>query len=298
MMHSPRPKTLQRIESIEGLPATEALRSLYVDQLMTVRELASRWKLNERTVMSLLSRLGLTRSRTEAVAAQWARNPGRKPNTSGLEKYRAEFGGFWQGKTKENDDRQKQRAERLKQSSSFNRPEVRQLAIRTKTERDHACRSRHINYRTPPTRIERALLDWLNGCGFAAIHNHPIGLRWVDAWLPELNLGIEVFNPGNTQAGGWVRHQEICSTGARLVYITNAYVDRGYFSRLHQAIISPEIFQLDPASHCENTVVWGCRKASAVWSDYPQEVAVERIYMDKINELRFSRSANNTVAHS
>ena len=126
---------IKRIESIEGMNIENAAKLRYIDQQLSYRKLCDLWGVNNRTIPKILNYSGISiRHGGEAVKTQWVNNPKRRKsageNLANINHSLALEGKhIRQGKTKENSEMIRNISEKLKVSSSFNRPEVKRKAL-------------------------------------------------------------------------------------------------------------------------------------------------------------------------
>ena len=136
---------IKRVESIEGMNIEDAAKLRYIEQQLSYRKLCALWGVNNRTIPKILNCAGVAiRHGGEAVKTQWVNNSERRKsageNLANINHSLALEGRhIRQGKTKENSEMILKISEKLKTSSSFNRPEVKRIALENslKTRREH-----------------------------------------------------------------------------------------------------------------------------------------------------------------
>lgn len=300
MQPGPSDKTIKRIESIEGRSASEALRFLYIDESMTIRNLCDRWSCNMRTVMRLMKCFGVSpRNPHESVKLQWVGNDARRKQASDILRktalHQAATGAHNRlGKTKDNDAGVASCARKLKYSTSARRPEVREKMANTLIAMHKSDPSTHINSRAHPTVVEQMMLDIVKEWGFDAVHNYSAFPYWVDIFIPELNVGIECFHSARLRSGSWGRHAELCARGIRMLYVANRVIESGNLADLHQYITNIQVLGTNPPPQSQETVVWGCRGIT-LFTGYPDNIAFKRTYLGGLHRLDISTPPDNQV---
>lgn len=300
MNPGPTNEVLQRIESIEGRPAREALTALYVDQSLSIRKLRLRWYLNERTVMRLMKWFGVEPRRgSDAVKTQWINNDERRKISAETMrktavKQSAEGRHNRLGKTKETDEGVMRAAEKLKDSSSARRPEVRAKMAFAKITEYQKNPGAHPNAKAAPTKREQMMIDTLKQWGMDAIHNHHAPPYWIDAFIPDLNVGIECFSKSRCRTMAWERHAVLTARGIRLLYVSNGTIDRGGLEDLHQYLSNLKIIGSNPSAQCQESVIWGSRDID-LFRNYPDDVSVKRSLVGRCYRLDITTPADHAV---
>lgn len=300
MRPGPTDEVLQRIESIEGRPAREALTSLYIDQSFTLRKLCKRWSLNNRTVMRLMKWFGIEpRHGSDAVKTQWIGSDERRKISSETMrktalKQSAEGRHPRLGKTKDTDEGVRRTAEKLRISTSARRPEVRAKMAETRRAGYRNNPGAHPNAKAAPTKREQTMLDTLKQWGFEAIHNYHAPPYWIDAFIPSLNVGIECFSKSRCKTMEWERHTSLTARGIRLLYVFNGNIDRGNLSDLHQYLTNLKVLGSNPSAQCQEAVIWGSRDFN-LFRDYPDEVFVKRSLVGRSYRLDITTPSNHAV---
>lgn len=303
MRPGPSDEMIQRIETIEGRPAGEALGALYIDQKMTIRNLCARWTCNTRTVMRLMKWYSvIPRDPHESVALQWVGNDARRKQASDILRktalHQAATGAHNRlGKTKDNDAGVASCARKLKANTSARRPEVREKMANTRYAMHKTDPTTHINSRAKPTAVEQMMLYVVKEWGFDAVHNYSAFPYWVDVFIPELKVGIECFHSARLRSGAWTRHAELSARGIRMLYVANRVIESGNLADLHQYITNIQVIGTNPPAQCQETVVWGCRGIT-LFTGYPDNITFKRTYLGGFYRLDIATSPDNEIASS
>lgn len=267
-----------RIEdcTIEELPAI-AFR-LYIEDLITTRQLCDRWKVNNRSAPKILKHLGIKiRNPSEAVKTQWVNNPERRElSREVMRKNATEMSRQGRhprlGKTKETDEGVRKIAEKLKTSTSAKRPEVMKKITEARIKRFRANPSEHPNAKVKPTRAELMMIAHLQNMGFEVVHNHYIEPYWIDVYIPSLQIGIECFSVGRTPFD-WARISSISGRGINLLYVVNRYVYDGKLADLDEYILLCQRVGSNPTSQGQKTVIWGRQRLANTIANHPNNLA-------------------------
>jgi len=307
MRPGPSLEIIQRIESIEGSAIAEILNRFYLREKFSYRQLCRRWAINNRTLRRLLSYFEIRpRKGGDAIRAQWLHAPSER-RMKAAEMMRTMSSAMARegrhprlNKTKDLDHGTMQAAQKLKKATS-----ARRLSVRAKNAEAHRCLIRrnppgHATSKRTPTKAEFLILEHLNYLGLKPIFNHivmpDIGPRWINIFIPALNLAVECEHLSRFPLD-WVRHEKISSLGIRIVYITNKRIHRGIFGGLDKYIACLQLLRPHPAAHGQNTVVWG-RINKTVVKNQPEQIAVEPISVDRGYSLLLTTTPDDPILNA
>lgn len=252
----------ERVERIEGMDIFEASKLRYISEKRSTRWLSSHWNVNNRTVLRILAFCGIaTRKGGEAVACQWLNNPERREKAGKrLAQINHELAlkglHVRQGVNKFNSLLMKHISEKLKHSSSFLRPEIREKAH----AKSMASRAEHPErmsaLRFPLSKAEILLAEHLTELGLQFEIRHLMKTYVVDFYIPQLSLVIDCQGR-NRFPLSYKRHQEIASQCASIIYCVNNFVERGIFGNLDEYIATLQSLGSAPTIGCKKTMIFG-----------------------------------------
>lgn len=290
---------IKRIESIEGMNIENAAKLRYIDQQLSYRKLCDLWGVNNRTIPKILNYSGISiRHGGEAVKTQWVNNPKRRKsageNLANINHSLALEGKhIRQGKTKENSEMIRNISEKLKVSSSFNRPEVKRKVLENSLmkRKEHPENMSALDYK--PSVNERILCNFIDSIHIPYEFRKLINGYIVDIYIPSLNFAIDCFGSGHLPFS-FKKHQAITSQGIHIVYCSNSFVKKACFTDLHQYITSLNTCSIDPTFRSQITVIWGARGMSPFGND-TNKFTVKRIHMNSFYKLILTATTNNDV---
>lgn len=136
----------------------------------------------------------------------------------------------------------------------FRNPEIRAASYAARRAAHLVDPSKHVNFRAKMSKYESITAAALKDAGFAYEFNRPFPPFWVDFWLPDLAVGIEVQKPSRIPSRD--RDAQIRAAGARTVFYFSTYhigLDR--IDDLIQVVLDVQCGRLDPASLGEYTMI-------------------------------------------
>lgn len=130
-----------------------------------------------------------------------------------------------------------------------------QLRSRIARRESHLCDpSKHLNAKVGMSPYERQTAAALKDAGIAFEFNKSFPPFWLDFWLPELAIGVEVQRPNRIPSKS--RDAAIREAGARAVlYFSTYQIRHGRLNDLIEVILLLQCGHLDPAALGEYTMV-------------------------------------------
>lgn len=172
-----------------------------------------------RAIRKLMISAGVQiRSRSESQKIDYARNPGRKAKVAAANKLHR----------------------------AFCRPDVRARMIASRKAAHLVNPLLHVNSLAKPSVNEILVLDALRDAGIECVFNKPSPPYWLDIYIPEIKLGIELQRPD------WpckVRHFSIIeSLGLNaLIYFANYQIKQGRICDLVKFVSDVKARRCDPS---------------------------------------------------
>lgn len=289
-------KVIKRIELIEGVDINDALELRYFTEKLSYRHLCKLWNISNHTIAKVFLHCNKEpRKGGEAVATQWINNPDRRKqageNLSKINHSLALKGlHVRQGKTKENSQLIRNIAEKLKTSSSFNRPEVKAKAQARAniTRKKHPERNPFLE--TPKTECEKIMWKFLAAKNIDFKFRFIIDGYFVNFYLPTYNLCIDI--QGNNRFPlSYKRHKSILKNGYCIIYCITNFVKKAAFADLYNYISSLDSFCTTPSVLSNETVIWGTRNKFPFGEELNQ-ISVKRVYVDSFHKLYVSTATD------
>jgi hypothetical protein len=293
-------KIIKRIESIEGETIINILNRLYVQDKMPLTEIMKRWNTsNNRIVPKLLRMFNIPiRTYSENIQLQWVNNEHRKQEQSKrFNENKSKVPHFNLGKTKETCKRLQESSDRMR---VFNPMFDENIIIKTKVSHIKSYREnpyQHPNAKAKPTVCEQTMINHINNLGYETKFNYLVFPYWIDIFIPILNLGIECF--GDTKRStpfDYIRHNHITSQNIHIIYISNYFIKKSFFSYIDNYISNLQIVRYNPSFGCKNTVIWGATN-NKIFKNNTDELIVDHVHMNHINILYVTASTDNLIVN-
>jgi very-short-patch-repair endonuclease len=217
----------------------------------------------------------------EAVKTQWICNDMRRKQASELlsqinRKLAKEGRHVRQGINKQNSELIRKIADKLKNTTSAKRPEVREKFSATKVFQYAVNPASHPNARMKLTDCKKLMYEFLKESGFRFVFNYRLGRYWINFFLPDIKLGIECRANGRFPLS-WQRHSILTSAGLRMYYINNRVIKTWDFSELHKYISGLYSISALPAVNAQDTVIWGHRSLKP-FAGQPDNLTIKRSF--------------------
>lgn len=163
-----------------------------------------------------------------------------------------------------NPARSQKTAEKLRTSSSAFRPEVQAKMRATKIANHRRDPSTHINAKCKPSKYEAMFIDTLKTDGVAFIFNQHAAGFWLDFYLFEMGIGIELER-GSVRPD-LRRHLTIIDALglSNIIYIPTRMIRNGYTILVGHVISDLKSGSLDPSTIGQNGMVACKRKRKGV----------------------------------
>jgi hypothetical protein len=282
-------KTKQKIETIEGLTCREALFNIYFIQFQSFRKICKKWNINNRTIMRLFNEYGfVARLGSEAVKTQWIDAEQRRINTS--------------NKLKETRIKNPNPALGCKRPDASIRMKINNpmfdLHIRKKAN-DKTIQTykenptRHKMFHEKLTECESIVFNFLVSKGFECIGNELVNGRFVDVFIPSLNIAIECVNHSRFPLS-YDRHCQVSNNNVKVIYCTNNFIKKSDLNILYNYIINSDIFSTFPTINSKETMIFG-RRNGIIFDSNIDNFIIDIINVNKTNILRLTTSTNNNI---
>jgi hypothetical protein len=278
-------KIKQRIESIEGCTFKDAIFKRYFIQLLGTKRICFIFQINNRTFRRLMDECGFAfRSGSEAVKTQWINNDERKINTSNKLKEVRKWSEPALGCNRPD------AVARMKINNPMFDLDIRKRANNKTIETFNKNPKLHNIYHKKLTECEQLIFDFITSKGIECVGNELVNGRFIDIYIPSLNIGIECQNKSINIS--FDRHTQITQNNTKIIYCTNRYIKKGRFDLLYQYIIQSQCIGSIPSIQGQETVIFGRRNGLFFDVDVPQ-FTVKCVNVDSQNILCFTAASND-----
>lgn len=286
MKKSVQLKIKQRIETIEGLPTSEALARIYFVEMLTFRKICIKWNINTRTLMRLFVEYNLTPRRgSEAIKTQWINASDRRKNTSKkMSEIIKKIPPPMLGKKRPD------AVIRMRKNNPMFNPEIRKKANQKTIDTYNANPEKRNIYHNRLTQCEQIVFDFCISKGFNAIGNELVNGRFVDIYLPEIKVCIECI--GNRFPLSFDRHKQIIENNSKVIYCCNNFIKKRHFDILYDYITNQNIFSTFPPINSKETVIFG-RRNGIVFDGNFNHSSIKTINMNGCNFMLITTSTDN-----
>lgn len=278
-------ETYQRIETIEGRTTAESITAMYVNGTTSMKGICKKWGINGRTLVRIFRELGFEiKPASISVANQWINADQRRINTSNKMKETIKSIphprlGF----------KDKAQSERMKVNNPMFDIKTRKRANDKTIQTYKEDPTRHKQFHAPLTECEQIVFDMLTKSGIICIGNELINGRFVDIFIPSLNIGIECVNHSRFPLS-YDRHKQITQNNVHIIYATNHFIKSKNIFMLNKYITNSYIDRLHPTSSGEVSMIFG-RARGVVFDADSDKFTVKTINMNGCYLMEVSTTA-------
>lgn len=284
-----QPETYLRIERIEGRTISEALATMYVNGSISKKSICDKWGINTRTLIRIFNELGIkTKTASESVRLQWVEaEDRRKKQGSIFSKYRQNNPHPMLGKKRPDT------SNRMTINNPMFDKSIRDKANNKTIQTYKDNPKRFGMYHKPPNEIESIVFNLLKSNGLTVTANELINGRFVDIFIPELNMGIECVHTSRFPLS-FDRYKQITSNGCHIIYAVNDFIKSSNVTMIYDYICNPDIFSFLPSINSEYTMVFG-RRNGIIFDCNVNQLTIKSIRMNGVYIAHVTAPTNNTI---